>query len=277
MKPTILASVDFSTVSLNAAEYAAQLAMGMQANLMLIHVVQIPVMYGEIPMPIGNFDEVIDQAHGTMQGLVRKLDHACHEKIFIQYEIKTGSPVYEIAEWAEKEHPLLVVIGTRGLGNMERFLLGSVSLSLTKECPVPLLVIPEGCKYNYVRKIGFATDLRQVVQKTPDTLIRKFTDLLGAELCIIHNAENYEEYEPAIMEEEILLDAMFTQQRHSFHFTHDEMTEEAIIRFARENQLDWVMILPGKHGFFDELFGHQHTREFVLHAELPVMVLPACA
>lgn len=276
MKPTILATIDFSKVSLNAADYAVQLAMDMQANLVLLHVVQIPVMYGEIPMPIGNYEEVIEQAHDQMQGIVRKLDHAGNKKIFIQYEVKMGSPVYEISAWAEKEHPLLVITGTRGLGNMERFLLGSVSLSLTKECPVPLLVIPENYKYNYVRKIGFATDLHDVISRTPDKLIKKFTDILGSDLCIIHNAENYQEYEPSLMEEEMLLDTMFMRQRHSFHFTHDEITEEGIIRFAKENRLDWLMILPGKHGFFDNLFGHQHTREFVLHAEFPIMVLPAC-
>lgn len=275
MKNTLLVAVDFSDVSTNAAEYAANLALDIHANLMLLHVIQIPVMYGEVPMPIGSYEEVIDEAHQQMQGFVRKLNNAFGEKVFIQYEIKTGSPVYEIAGWAEKEHPLLVVTGTRGLGNLERFLLGSVSLSLTGECPVPLLIIPEAYTYRHVRKIGFATDLKEVVNRTPDGLISKFTELLQAELCLVHNAANYQEYEPDVMEEEMLLDTMFTKQRHSFHFTHEALTEEAIIKFARENQIDWLMILPGKHGFFNELFGHQHSREFILHAEIPIVALPA--
>jgi nucleotide-binding universal stress UspA family protein len=67
---------------------------------------------------------------------------------------------------------------------------------------------------------------------------------------------------------------MFAKEKHSFHFTHDELTEEGIIDFAKANHIDWLMVLPKRHGFFDELFGHQHTREFVLHAEMPVLVLP---
>lgn len=274
MKPTILAPVDFSNISINATEYAARLALELGADLKLLHVVQMPVIYGEVPMPIGNYDHVVEESQQQMEALVRKIDHNLEEKVFIHHEIKAGSPVYEIAEMAEKENPLLIVMGTRGLGNFERFLLGSVTLSLLKESPVPVLVVPENCTYEKVRKIGFATDLSHVVSQTNDDIIRKFSGLLQSELHFIHNDPNYHEYEPAIMEEGMLLDTMFTQQKHSFHFLHHEFTEEGIIRFSKENNLNWLMVQPRRHGFFDEMFGHQHTRAFVLHAELPILVLP---
>lgn len=274
MKPTIFAPIDFSAVSLNAAEYAANLACELQADLKIIHVVQMPVIYGEVPMPIGNYEHIVDESHQQMQALVRKMDHDFNEKIFIQYQILAGSPVYEIAQMAEKQNPLLIVLGTRGLGNFERFLLGSVTLSLLKESPVPVLVVPEHQKFEKITKIGFASDLSHVVEETPDQLITRFTDMLDAELHIIHNDANYHEYEPAYIEEGLLLDTMFAKQKHSFHFLHAEFTEDGIIGFAKENHLNWLMIQPKHHGFFDELFGHQHTRSFVLHAELPILVFP---
>lgn len=274
MKPTILAPIDFSHVSLNAAQYAAQLALHIHADLKLIHIVQLPVVYGEIPMPIGNYEHIVDEGHVQMQALVQKMTQEFGGGLSIQYEIKAGSPVYEIAEMAENEHPLMLILGTRGLGSMERFLLGSVTLSLIKESPVPVLVVPDNWKFSPVVKIGFATDLDKVVSNTPDELIRKFTDMMDAELHIIHNDPNYHEYEPVFMQEGMLLDTMFARQKHRFHFLHSSFTEEGIINHAKVSNLDWLMVQPRKHGFFDEMFGHQHTREFVLHAELPVMVLP---
>lgn len=274
MKPTIFAPIDFSEVSLNAAEYAANLAVELNADLKILHVVQMPVIYGEVPMPIGNYEHIVDESHQQMQAIVRKMNHDFEEKIFIHYEIKAGSPVYEIADLAEKQNPLLIVLGTRGLGNLERFLLGSVTLSLLKESPVPVLVVPEKQKFEKITKVGFATDLSDVVSETPEKLITRFTDLLDAELHIIHNDVHYHEYEPTYVEEGLLLDTMFARQKHTFHFTHSEMTEEGIIRFAKENHLNWLMVQPKHHGFFDDLFGHHHTRTFVLHAELPVLVLP---
>ena len=274
MNPTILAPVDFSHVSINAAQYAAQFAHNIHANLKLIHIVQLPVVYGEIPMLIGNYEHIVDEGHVQMNALVKKLKHELGEELNVQFEIKTGSPLYEISEMAEKENPLMLVIGTRGLGGMERFLLGSVTLSLTKESPVPVLVVPDNWKFTPVVKIGFATDLQKVVNNTPDDVIRKFTDKLDAELHIMHNDPNYHEYEPVYMQEGLLLDTMFARQKHQFHFLHSTFTEEGIISHAKKNNLNWLMVQPHKHSFFDEMFGHQHTREFVLHAEMPVLVLP---
>ena len=274
MKPMILAPIDFSAVSLNAANYAASLARELDGSLTLFHSVQLPVMYGEVPMPIGNYEHVVDEAHEQMRSLVLNLNRKFNDSIYIHYEIKSGSPVYEIADWAEKHQPLMIVLGTRGLGSFERFLLGSVTLSLLKESPVPILVVPENIKFNKIRKLGFATDLHEVVAETPDILIKKLASMLDAEIHIVHNDPNYHEYEPAYMEEGMLLDAMFTREKPSFHFTHEEMTEEGIIHFAKENHLDWLMVMPKRHGFFEELFGHQHTREFVLHAEMPVLIIP---
>lgn len=275
MKPMILAPIDFSAVSLNAASYAASFAKEIDGSLTLFHTVQLPVMYGEVPMPIGNYEHVVDEAHEQMRTLVLNLNRKLNDSVYIHYEIKSGSPVYEIAEWAEKNHPLMIVLGTRGLGSFERFLLGSVTLSLLKESPVPVLVVPEATAYHKVHKVGFATDLQKVVAETPDTVIKKFISLLGAELHIIHNDPNYHEYEPAYMEEGMLLDTMFNKEQARFHFTHEALTEEGIIHLAKENHLDWLIIKPKRHGFFDEMFGHQHTRTFVLHAEMPILVLPA--
>jgi nucleotide-binding universal stress UspA family protein len=46
---TIIAPTDFSAVSLNAVNYAADLAVAINAELILLHVVQIPITVSEIP------------------------------------------------------------------------------------------------------------------------------------------------------------------------------------------------------------------------------------
>ncbi len=273
---TILAPVDFSPVSLDAARYAASLAVDLKLELFLLHVVQMPVVYGDVPMPAGNYDLVLEQAKIAMHDLLHTLESEIPKMPLVHTDVRAGSPVYEIMATADAEKPIMVVMGTRGLGSIERFLLGSTTLSTIKECPVPVLVVPERYPYNPVKKIGLASDLKNVVERTPDQYIERLIQLLEADLHIIHNNSNYHEYEPAIMEEEVMLDTMFQRVNHRFHFIHKEYTEEGIASFAMENQLDWLMVIPEKQGFFDFLFGHQHTREFVLHATLPILVLSSC-
>lgn len=273
---TILAPVDFSPVSVDAARYAASMAADLKAELFLLHVVQMPVVYGDVPMPVGNYDQQLEEAKIAMHDLVHVLKSELSVMPLLHTEVRAGSPVYEIMATADAQKPLMVIMGTRGLGSVERFLLGSITLSTVKECPVPVLVVPETYRYKPVTKIGLASDLKNVVERTPDKFIEKIIQLFQADLHIIHNNANYHEYEPAVMEEEVLLDTMFQKLNHKFHFIHKEYTEEGIITFAREHALDWLMVIPEKQGFFDTLFGHQHTREFVLHASIPVLIISSC-
>ena len=274
---TLLAPIDFSAVSVNAATYAARLAHHLEAELELLHVLDVPVVYGEIPVTGGSYDNLLQNAKTELRDLAHKLSAPYEGELSIHWEIKMGAPLYEIMKYAHQQQPWMVVMATRGLGQVERFLLGSTTLSTVKECDVPVLVIPEGHTFSAPLKIGLASDLDNVVERTPEPYIHELMEALGAELHIIHNNANFHEYEPEVMQESMLLDTMFSREKHQFHFIHHDYTEEAIIKFADNENLDWLMVLPKKHGFFDDLFGHQHTRRFVLHSKLPVLVLSSCA
>lgn len=274
---TLLAPIDFSAVSINAATYAARLAQHLGAELELLHVLDVPVVYGEIPVSGGSYDNLMQHAKTELRDLAHKLSAPYDGELSIHWVIKTGAPLYEIMQYAHQQQPWMVVMATRGLGQVERFLLGSTTLSTVKECDVPVLVIPEGHTFTAPHKIGLASDLDNVVERTPEPFIHELLQALQAELHIVHNNANYHEYEPEVMQESLLLDTMFSRDKHRFHFMHEELTEEAIIQYAETEQLDWLMVMPRKHGFFDDLFGHQHTRTFVLHSSLPVLVLNSCA
>ena len=54
---TILVATDFSPAAFNAVNYAADMAIAIKADLLLLHVYQIPVGYSEIPI-VMNQDEI---------------------------------------------------------------------------------------------------------------------------------------------------------------------------------------------------------------------------
>jgi nucleotide-binding universal stress UspA family protein len=55
-----------------------------------------------------------------------------------------GSPWHGICEAARRHDATVIACGTRGLGGIQRALLGSTSSALVHHAPVPLLVVPEG-------------------------------------------------------------------------------------------------------------------------------------
>ena len=53
---TILMATDFSPAALNAANYAADMALAINADMLLLHVYQIPVTFSEVPVAVNPED-----------------------------------------------------------------------------------------------------------------------------------------------------------------------------------------------------------------------------
>jgi nucleotide-binding universal stress UspA family protein len=269
----IIAPIDFSPVSINAAKYAANMAAALNKDLVLFHVVQIPVVYGEVPMPMGEFDATQAEAQEEMEKLVRQIDEEMAGQVVIHTTMKVGSPVYELIQQSKSNGIYAIVMGTHGAGAMERFFLGSTTTSLIREASCPVLVIPPDYKFSRPKKIGLASDFKDVVKYTPQKAILKLLDTFDAQLEILHSDPDYKEFEPAAMEEGLMLDTMFEVHRPKFQFLHSGYTEESILHYAAENAIDLLIIVPKEHGIIDSIFKHQHTGSFVRNATLPVMVL----
>ena len=58
---TIILATDFSSAASNAANYAADMAVALKADLLLLNVPILPVMYGDVP-PLNLPEEIIGNA-----------------------------------------------------------------------------------------------------------------------------------------------------------------------------------------------------------------------
>lgn len=269
----IIAPIDFSPVSVNAAKYAANMAAALNKDLVLFHVVQIPVVYGEVPMPMGEFDATQSEAQEEMEKLVREIDQEMAGQVVVHTALKVGSPLFELIVQSRNAGVFAIVMGTHGAGAMERFFLGSTTIGLIREASCPILVVPPDYHFHRPKKMGLASDFKEVVKYTPQKTILNLLDSFEAQIEILHADPDYKEFEPAAMEEGLLLETMFEQHRPKFQFLHSGYTEESILHYAAENGLDLLIIVPKEHGIIDSIFKHQHTGAFVRNATLPVMVL----
>jgi nucleotide-binding universal stress UspA family protein len=269
----ILAPVDFSPVSRTAAFYGAHMAASMNIDLHLLHVVQLPVVYGDVPVPTGSYDVVIEEGKAEIAKIALELNTALQSQVNIHTEVKLGSPVHELLEMARHGKPYAIVMGTQGAGAVERFFLGSTTLATVEEAPCPVIVVPPGYQFAGVHKMGLACDFKNVVERIPEKTINHLLDDFGAKLEIVHANPDYVEFEPATIEEEVLVDTMFERHKAKFHFLHSGYTEESIMEFVAKEKIDILIVIPKHRGFFQSMFAHHHTREFVLKATVPVMVL----
>ncbi|WP_338469496.1 universal stress protein [Niallia sp. XMNu-256] len=136
----ILVAVDGSKMGLKALNSAIQFAKERYSKIGVIHVEKNL----RIPETIPN--ESIDEIYKALREEGNEiLDHAvalaAEEGIEIEPIYVFGDPAIQIVKKAEKENYQLIVMGSRGLGNFKKLMLGSVSQRVSQLSHCPVLII----------------------------------------------------------------------------------------------------------------------------------------
>lgn len=271
---TIVAPTDFSPISLNAVRYAADMAITMNASLSLIHICLLPMAFSEVPYPAMNMAELASDAEQKMERLKDDISGGKAGKLKIYTEVRTGIVITEIKSFCDAVRPYAVVMGTQGTGAMERFLFGSNTIAAIKHLPWPLIIVPADAKFTNIKKIGLACDLKQVIQTSPVSEIKKYVREFGASLHVVHvNTEGDRIYGPEIIEESGYLQEMLDELHPSFDFLNNTGVEEGLNSNAERHELDLLIVIPKKHNLIDKLLHKSHTKKFALHTHVPVMAI----
>ena len=146
MLKNILVAIDGSEASTNALELAIELSKKFGAGLHLMHVVremQVPLNPGLMQA----YEKVERQRHDLLKSageqLLNQSKRVAESKgiTALQTNIGFGDPASAIVKYADKNQMDLIVIGSRGLGQVERLLMGSVSRKLSNMTKVNCLIV----------------------------------------------------------------------------------------------------------------------------------------
>ena len=268
---TIIVPTDFSAISNNAIDYAADLAKATGSSILVFHAYQVPVSMTDVPIVLLSVEDLQKNNESKMDDVKRSLQERTGDSIKIYTETKLGDTVDELEEVCAKVKPFAVVMGTKGATAMERVLFGSTTLTTIRHLSWPVIVVPPGKKYSTIRKIGFACDFREVVNTTPTHFIKDFVKEFNAELHVLNVDYKNSHFKPDTPEESVLLHTMLEDLNPKYDFIEDPNIEAGIERFAEKNNLDLVITIPKKHKLLEGLFRKSHTKDLIFHSHLPIM------
>jgi nucleotide-binding universal stress UspA family protein len=269
---TIIVPVDFSSASINAANYALDFAHAINASITLMYVCQVPVAVSEAPVAAVTIQGILEDAEKKIIELKDDLLHKTNGKLKVYTEVKEGYIVNQVAQYCKKINPYAVIMGASGASATERVLFGSNTLSALKNLSWPLIIVPKGAKFTHISRVGLACDLRDVITSVHADDIKKMVNDFKAKLHILHvNVDK----EKMIGNEEIegseWIRDLFVDQKPDFHFLHNENIEAAINEFAEKNNLDMLIVIPKKHGILEGIFHKSEAKKVALHAHLPLL------
>ncbi len=137
----ILVPVDFSSGSKKALRYAVAMAKKFQASITLLHVV-----YTTLPANITQAAMMQEYARweNLSEQLLQKMRRTeIPEEMQVETVVRTGSPYYEVTQFAEREQFDLIVLSTHGHSGLKHFLLGSTAERIVQHAGCPVLVVRE--------------------------------------------------------------------------------------------------------------------------------------
>ncbi|MGD8256203.1 MAG: universal stress protein [Desulfobacterales bacterium] len=144
----IMVAVDFSDYSPKIVDYAGVLAEDLAAELIFVNVInQRDVnMVKHVTMYTDKIS-VKDYVDGLKQDRTEQMQNLLTQtnctQIPNRFIIKKGVPFVELIETAKEEKVDMVVMGTKGRGNISGILFGSQAEKMFRHCPMPLLSIRE--------------------------------------------------------------------------------------------------------------------------------------
>lgn len=277
---TILVPTDYSAASKNATVYAIRLASQLDAEKIILYNAYqaTPVITEHAITPTGttpflDLETLADISKTGMQ----------HFKQSIESLLPAGLKIEEVTEYAavdnevdavgQKKGADLIVMGITGTSKIEEVLIGSTSINVVQNTKIPVIIVPSDAIHTSVKNVMLACDYKKVVETTPVQSIKNLLDATGATLHVVNVYETHKELDNSKSYQQELLRSLLKDYEPRFSFIHNEDFLTAINDFVEKTNIDLIITIPKKHGFFEGLFKESHTKKLAFHSHVPIMCI----
>ncbi|MBK8628601.1 MAG: universal stress protein [Saprospiraceae bacterium] len=268
----IIVPTDFSEASLNAYNFANNLAKELAGIVLLTHV------YYPTSTDVNQFVVINEEAEKIHRDKLNKLVQSVNQdwlgnfvtEPMIEGVFRVGFPKLELSEMSQEKDTILVM-GTTGEGDSFKKIFGSLSLDMIDNAYCPLFLIPPGTGYANIKEITYLSeDLKN------DTLHLLYVGRLCAKMSLDFKLVHYckkvgEEYD--ISNTIKIMESYFPEVKY-----HIEIIDTGDI-FAGVKDLvtttpDNLIVLSTKHrNIFQNLFHKSVTEYAAIHTVSPLLIL----
>lgn len=270
---TILVPVDFSEQSLNALDYAAEMAFYTKSKLILLNVFGNTPPTLDIPIVVP-MSELETGFKDDLTKISQRIEQKFGDYIEVKCVVKQGFVVEEINLTAEENNVDLVIMGMQGAGYLMERLMGSITTSVIRKSKKPVLVVSKNMHFKKLKKILLTTDGNRIEKEQAYIPLKKLLNIFRPHLYVVHVIpemvlnDNYDDLNAFKFDEEWLSHSL------SFHhITNDDITK-GINQFSQDHDIDMMVMVPHKHDFFERVMHEPQTQKMVFHSIAPLLTLP---
>jgi nucleotide-binding universal stress UspA family protein len=242
----ILVPCDFSDPAIQAFKFAAELARRHGSEIVLLHVVELPVMHDTVLMPTLSFEEAYlkDVRQEAARNFEQMKTRWAAEGVAITTLVQCGPTTPTIRQCVEDHQIDLVIMGTKGASGLKEFLVGSNAEKIVRTSPVPVIAIKK--PITEVKNIVFPNTLN-TEQEELTLKLKELQSMLGARLHVLYvNTPALFKRDTETKEQLEAFAKRFMLTNYTLNIVSDYSEEAGIAAFANEVQADLIAI--GTHG-----------------------------
>lgn len=280
----ILVPTDFSEEANNALEVAVGIARVSGAEIILLHVIDIPDDGRDVSSGIGSIGASDQKDEHSLHSMyihrLLEITKSDIEEIKNRYgdvrireHMEFDSKARNLTEFILPADADLIVMGSRGASGIEEIIIGSNTEKVIRMAKSPVLTVKSPPKQVNFKNIVFASNFHDVSQKAIDNL-KAVQELFGATIHMVKIITTASAF--ADEDEPTRAHIRSFAKTYGFeHFTanvfHHLNVDEGIREFARNLGADLIcMTTHGRSGFAHFLLGSV-AEDVANHAVRPVL------
>ncbi len=273
MMKKILFPTNFSDVSRNAFIYALKLADNIGAEVVTLHVYDLPTLnlrgmpstikevYDSIELE--SFENYKDEIPFLRE--IAEINNLGHVKV--SNILKHGDFIWTLNQVAKKEQADLIVMGTDGATGLKEVFVGSVSGSVLVESNTNVLIVPRESKHEKIKNIAFTTRFREKDYSALKEVVEIAQGFNAKVQCL------YVKTSKSDVNDDVIANwkKEFKEDSVKFHILESDNVKETIMIFNKLLKIDIMAIVSYKRGFFKELIEQSLAQKLSYCTTIPIL------
>lgn len=271
----ILVPTDFSKNAETALYYAIELAKKEKAQIILLHVYDIPYTVAEVSYKIlqQELSSLKKEAQNKLKALSLKIEKSGN----IPYQIINVRDyvIDAILNTVPKQKIDIIVMGTHGATGLSKVIFGSVAAKVIEKAECPVIAVPDEAAFTEIHRITYATDYRKSdlgnLRKTID-LAKKY----NAQVNVLHISDDSQSVADARKGMKIFMEKVNSRipyNNMSFQVISGKNTKKILQEYLDAGSTNMLVMSAHRRNFFDKIFGSSLTKKIAFETKIPLLAL----
>lgn len=265
-----LVPIDFSDTSINAANYAIELAKTVEKSHITLYYVYNKISLATLKSRDEGSRQMVSEAE--LETVKNKISAGFEN---IDCVAEEGSFIEMICEYALGNKTDMVIMGITGSSRLSQVFMGTNTLNVIRNISCAVMVIPPQAAFTGLKKVVFTSDFQDVARTTPFIALKKIFDMFHPHIDILNvDSEHYVELTEEFKIEKGAMEDKLGEYNPDFSFLRAYDFLDGINSFVEQKNIDAIISVPRKHSFLSQLFKTSNTKLLAYHSTVPLITIP---